>query len=108
MAGGGRDRYAKGLRQPGGAGADGAREGPVLGSCVLLSRSPRRSVEAVVVGWRWAVPVRQAAGARALHLAASRARCGGADAGATIDAAGRDRLAAAGSHRSARAGRMML
>src|SRR5713226_5266289 len=47
----------KWLRQPGGAGADGAREGPVLGSCVLLSRSPRRSVEAVVVGWRWAVPV---------------------------------------------------
>src|SRR6202035_1420219 len=50
------------------------------------------------------VPVRQAAGARALHLAAHRARRGGADPGAIVDAAGRDRLAAAGSLRPAGAG----
>src|SRR6266536_6648317 len=47
MAGGGRDRHAQGLRQPGGARADGAGQGPVLGSCVLVSRSAGRSDQAV-------------------------------------------------------------
>src|SRR5215204_4446275 len=101
LAGRGASIDAQGLRQPGGAGADGAREGSFLGSRVLLSRSAGRSVEVVVVGRRRAVPVRQAAGARTLHLAARRAGRGGADAGAAIDAAGRYRLAAAGSYRSA-------
>ena len=41
--------------------------------------------------------VRQATGARAVHLAASGERHGFADAGAAVDAAGRDRLAAAGA-----------
>src|SRR5215204_3079607 len=68
LAGRGASIDAQGLRQPGGAGADGAREGSFLGSRVLLSRSAGRSVEVVVVGRRRAVPVRQAAGARTLHL----------------------------------------
>src|SRR5207237_8241762 len=49
LAGGGCDRHAKRLRQPGGAGPDGARQGSVLGPCVLLPRAPRRSGQAVVV-----------------------------------------------------------
>src|SRR5215204_2378907 len=88
LAGRGASIDAQGLRQPGGASADGARAAPVLGSCVLLSRSAGRSDQVVVVGWRRAVPVRQTAGARALHLAARRAGRGGVDAGATLDAAG--------------------
>src|SRR5438477_5775235 len=43
LAGGGHDGYAKGLRQPGGAGADRARQGPILRSRVLLPRAPRGS-----------------------------------------------------------------
>src|SRR5580692_4304187 len=72
MAGGRRYRHAQGLRQPGGAGADGARAGSILWSRVLLPRPPWRSGQAVVVGWRWPVPVRQAARARAIRLAAGR------------------------------------
>jgi len=41
------------VRQPGGTSADGARSGSVLGSRVLLPRSPRQSGQAVV-------PIRQA------------------------------------------------
>src|SRR5580704_17461261 len=84
---------AQGLRQPGGAGADGARAGSVLWSRVLLPRPPWRSGQTVVVGWRWPVPVRQAAGARAIRLAACRGGRGGPEPGAIVDAARGDRLA---------------
>src|SRR5207237_4746181 len=100
------DRHAKRLRQPGGAGPNGARQGSVLGPCVLLPRAPRRSLEAVVVGWRRVVPVRQTAGARPLRMAARRAGRGGAHTGAVVDAAGGDRLEAAGADGPAGAGRL--
>src|SRR5205085_6440137 len=83
---------------------DGTRQGSILGSRLLLPGSPRRSGEAVVVGWRRAVPVRQEARTRPLCVAARRARTGGANAGAAVDAAGRHRLAAAGAHLAADAG----
>src|SRR5438874_1080244 len=108
MAGGGRHRHAQGLRQPGGTGPDGAGPGSFLGSRLLLSRTPRRSDQAVVVGWRRAVPVRQAAGARTIRLAACRGGYSGADAGAAINAARRDRLADAATNVAARAGRMSV
>jgi hypothetical protein len=46
--------------------------------------------------------IRQAAGARAIHLAASGKRYGLAESSAVIDVAGRDRLAAASTHMEAR------
>src|SRR5437763_3426245 len=72
LAGGGHDRHAQRLRQPGDASPERLRQGSVLGPRVLLPRAARRSGEAVVVGWRRAVPVCQAAGAWPLHLAARR------------------------------------
>ena len=45
MAGGGRHRHAQGVRQLGGAGADSAWAGSVLGSRVLLPRPPRYLVK---------------------------------------------------------------
>jgi hypothetical protein len=65
-----------------------ARAGSVLRARILLSRSPRRSGQAAVVGWRRAVPVRQTAGARTLRVAAGRGGRGGVEPGATVDAAG--------------------
>ncbi len=69
----------------------------VFGAGVCVSREARRSDQAAVVGWRRAVLVREATGARTIHLAASGERHGFADAGAVVDAAGRHRLAAAGA-----------
>ena len=46
---------------------------------------------------RGAVLVRQAAGARKIHLAASGERNGFADGGAALDVVGRDRLASSGA-----------
>jgi transposase len=43
---------------------------PFSGHCVLFPRPPRRSGQAVVVGWRRAVSVRQASGTRTIRLAA--------------------------------------
>src|ERR1700730_564573 len=108
MAGGRRYRHAQGLRQPGGAGADGARAGSVLWSRVLLPRPPWRSSQAVVVGWRWPVPVRQAAGARAIRLAACRGGRSGPEPGAIVDAARGDRLADAAANMAAGAGRLSV
>src|SRR6202048_497877 len=106
MAGGRRYRHAQGLRQPGGAGADGARAGSILWSRVLLPRPPWRSGQAVVVGWRWPVPVRQAARARAIRLAAGRGGRSGPEPGAIVDAARGDRLADAVANMAAGAGRV--
>ena len=69
----------------------------VLGARVCVSRAERRSDQGSVVRRRWVVSVREATGAWALRLAASRERHGFVDAGAVIDAAGRHRLAAAGA-----------
>src|SRR5438094_9271356 len=93
MAGGGRHRHAQGVRQSGGAGADSAWAGSVLRSRVLLPRPPRRSGQTVVVGWRRAVPVRQAPGAWPIRVAAGRGGRGGAKPGTTVNAARGDRLA---------------
>src|SRR5467141_4067432 len=107
MAGGGRHRHAQGVRQPGGAGTECARAGSVLGSRVLLPRPPGRSGQAVVVGWRRLVPVRQAAGARPIRVAARRGGRGGTEPGATLDAARGDRLANAATDVAAGAGRLI-
>ena len=60
-----------------------------------VSREARRSGQVALVGWRRAVLVREAAGARAIHLAAKHQRDRFVDARAVVDVAGRDRLAAA-------------
>src|SRR2546428_7287018 len=51
-----------------------------------------------VTSWRRAVSFGQETRARSLHLAASDQGHRLADAGAALDAAGRDRLAASGAH----------
>ena len=71
-------------------------------------RPPRRSGQAAVVGRRRAVPVRQASGARAIRLAVGRGGRGGAEPGATLDAARGDRLADAAANLAARAGRLSV
>src|SRR5271169_3023903 len=65
-----------------------------------------RRGDLVVVGRRRAVPVRQATGAGPIRVAARRGGRGGADAGATVDAAGGDRLANAAADLAARVGRL--
>ena len=80
--------------------------GSVLGSRVLFPRPPRRSDQAAMVGWRRAVPVRQAAGAGTIRVAARRGGRGGAEPGAAVDAARRDRLADAAANVAAGAGRL--
>src|ERR1700759_5189352 len=50
-------------------------------------------VKLFVVGWRRAVPVRQATGARPIRVAARRGGHSRPDPSATLDAARRDRLA---------------
>ena len=47
-------------------------ENPFSGQVFVFRGQARRSDQSAVVGWRRAVPVRQEAGARAIHLAASR------------------------------------
>src|SRR5258708_21511584 len=78
-------------------GADIARGKFVFRSGVRVSWETRRSDQDSLVGWRRAVLVREAIGARAVHLAASGERNGFADGSATLHAAGRDRLAASGA-----------
>src|SRR5262249_28248997 len=95
-------------RQVGGASARRSRGGSVLGSRVLLSRPPRRSGQAVVVGWRRTVSVCQASGARAIRLATGRGGGGSAEPGAIVDAVGGDRLANAAANLAARAGGLSL
>jgi IS66 Orf2 like protein len=73
----------------------------------VLSRASRRSGQTVVMGWRWAVSVCQASGARAIRLATGCGGCGGAEPGAIVDVAGGDRLANAAANLAARAGRLM-
>src|SRR5271168_4841265 len=94
---GGRDGHAARVRGAERDGADGAGGKSVFGAGICFSREAWRSAQAVVVGWRRAVLVRETTGARKVHLAASGERHGFADARAVIDAAGRDRLAAAGA-----------
>src|SRR5205085_6526533 len=62
--------------------------------------------QAVVVGWRRLVPVRQTAGAGAIRLAAGRGRRGGTESGAALNAARGDRLADAAANMAAGAGRL--
>jgi transposase len=45
---------------------------PFSGHVFCFPRSPRRSGQTAVVGWRRAVPVRQAAGAGPIRVAARR------------------------------------
>src|SRR5271163_438096 len=89
-------------------GADGAGGKPIFGASVCVSREARRSSEVAVVGRRRAVLVRETIGAREIHLAASGERRGFADAGAAVDAAGRDRLAATGAQLRAADGGVSL
>jgi transposase len=65
-------------------------QSPFFRSHVCVSRTARRPDQGIMVRWRWAMFVRQAAGARTIRVAASDERHGGPDASAAIDAAGRD------------------
>jgi len=68
---------------------NGAGAGTVLRTCLRVPRQARRSDQVIVVGWRRAVSISEAAGARTLRLAAGHERNRGADAGAVVDAFGR-------------------
>src|SRR5690606_5030127 len=97
------DRHGEGHGRVGGAGANDARREPVLGSHLRLPWSARRSGEAAMVRRRRHVPVRQAARAWPLRVAAGAERFGGAQCGAARNAARRHRLAPPGANACARA-----
>src|ERR1700694_5715221 len=78
-------------------GADGAGAESVFRASVCVSRQARRSDQVAVVGWRWAVLVRQEAGAWAVSVATSGERHGCAHASAAVDVVGRHRLEATGA-----------
>ncbi len=78
-------------------GADGAGAESVFRSRVCFSWTAGRSDQAVMVGWRWSMSVREKIGARPLPLAASNQWNCGADTCPTIHVAGRDRLATSGA-----------
>ena len=75
-------------------------------ACFRLPRPARRSDQAVVVGWRRTLSIRQASGTRPFHLAAGRRGRGIVEPRATVDAIGRHRLAAADPHERALGGRL--
>jgi hypothetical protein len=76
----------------------------ILRPGIHLPRETWGSHQGVVVGRRRAVLVREEVGERPIHMAASDQWNGVVDAGTTVDVAGRDRLAAAGSHAHSAAG----
>src|SRR6266436_1308289 len=85
-------------------GADGSPGESVFRTCVCVSWTAGRSDQDVVVGRRWAVSFREAARTWTLHLAASDKWNSVAYTSPVIDVAGRDRLAATGTHANAAAG----
>src|SRR5215469_6221754 len=76
------------------AGADETGTESVLRACVCVSWAAGRSDQSSLVRWRRVVLVCEATGTWTFCLAAGRERYGFGDASATIDAAGRHRLAA--------------
>src|ERR1700729_1833400 len=93
------DRYAQGHRWFGNARAAGAFGGSIRWRIVCVSWQTWWAGQAALVRWAGHVPVQQAAREGTLRLACDRDRAGVADPGATVDAAGGDRLA----HAAARA-----
>ena len=83
---GGRDRLAPRLHRAECASADEAGAESLLRARVCVSRTARRSDQSSMVRWRRVVFVREAAGARALRVAASHEWHGFSDASAVIDA----------------------
>jgi Transposase len=86
-------RHAARHEQSGAASPRGVEARPPCRRSLCFSRKTGRSGQAVVMGWRWPLPVRQAAGAGSIRLATRRGGRGGAEPGATVDAARGDRLA---------------
>src|SRR5512132_3260442 len=108
VPGAGRDRYAQGVRRAFAAGAGGAAGGSVLRASVRLSRPARRADQGAVLGRSGSLPVRQAAGAGPVHLAAGARGRGDAEPGAAVDAARGDRLEGTPAHRSSDMCRLMI
>src|ERR1700690_2288766 len=79
-----RHRSAARLHRAERGGANGVGKRAVLGACVRLPRPTRRSDQAVVVGWRWTLSIRQAFGTRPFHLAAGRRGRGMLEPRATV------------------------
>ena len=94
---GGSDGHAARICRAERDGADGAGAESVFRTGVCVSRQARRSDQVALVGWRRAVLVREAPGARTVHLAAGHQWHRVAHASAVVDVAGRDRLAATGT-----------
>src|SRR5580700_10339440 len=88
-----RNRYAPRLHRAQRRGADGSRGEPVWWAGIRVSWQTRRPGKGAVVGWRWAMFIRQTPGAWSLRLAESRIGCSGADESATLHVARRNRLA---------------
>src|SRR6185369_3459531 len=91
----GSDRHAQGLRWARRASPGGALREPVHGPRVRVPRPCGRSGEGAVVGWYGPVPLRQAARARPLRMAAGTEWRGVAECRAAVDAARGHRLAPA-------------
>jgi len=93
-----RDRHAPWFRWPEWAGADGAAPTAVLWTCVRVPGKARRHREVSVVGRRRPLPVSEAIGARALHLAEGREWNRAAQSSPALDASRRHRLAQSRAH----------
>src|SRR6516162_2504863 len=88
-------RHAQGVRRPGAAGARDAQAQCAQRAPFCVPRSARRADQGALARRAGHVPVRQTAGARALHLAISGGWNGGDHAGTARLSSGRDRLATA-------------
>src|SRR5712691_10964414 len=94
-------RYEEGIRWPRHAGAGGAEEEPAFRAYVRFPWETGGSDQDSVVGRHRALPVREAAGTRAICLAADARGSRYPDAGAIVDAVRGHRLARAAAYRRA-------
>src|ERR1035441_1147329 len=99
LAGCGYDRHAQRVHWPLRSGAERVGEQSIVRSGLRLSRTARRSAQAVVVGWNGAVPDGKTLGARSVYLASCAEWKRIADGSATVDAARGNRLATSDTHR---------
>src|SRR3954454_786283 len=96
-----RHRYAARLRWARRRGRAATEAGPVQRRGIHLPRPTRPSGEGAVLRRTRPGAVRQAPGTRPIRVADEYGRRGVADAGAVVDADGRDRLAHAAAHLAA-------
>src|SRR5450631_1236558 len=99
LAGCGYDRHAQRVHWSVRSGAERVGEQSVVRSCLRLSRTARRSAQAVVVGWNRAMPDGETVGARSVYLVSGAEWKCIANGSAAVDAARGNRLATSDTHR---------